>query len=370
MLTSASSQREGAGGRGVTVNQAERMEQAIEEDKESGEEEVGSAAGRENISELHNFVENPSKHEQQDRGEFSLRELTGETHEPHEREQITLSREELLEALRSSQRVAQHLSSDCSSLQRELSALRSLHSRCLSQLRSHLNNAASDCSSRSATADGEEDKDDETAWIRSASSLSPEDEIRIVRRVACARGVLAHEGDVQLGHQLGQGTGGTVYSATWRAADVAVKVKRADNSSGTFGAHREAVCMLRCRHPKCVPLHAVIAEPEELKLWLIMEAMEESVSSWLRKPSGRASLLSTRLSIAQDVAQALASLEAEDVLHRDVKPSNCFICSSTADCKLADFGLATIAGAQNDGSQGPTPETGTSLLLNILLSVQ
>ncbi len=50
------------------------------------------------------------------------------------------------------------------------------------------------------------------------------------------------------------------------------------------------------------------------------------------------------ITLARRVAEALAAIHAHGALHRDVKPSNLFLCGGrVSEVKLLDFGIALSA---------------------------
>jgi serine/threonine protein kinase len=107
---------------------------------------------------------------------------------------------------------------------------------------------------------------------------------------------------------------------------------------------REARAAARVRHPHIVDVfdfgYLVDGRP-----YFVMELCEgESLSSLLRRGPLMPSEVVT---IARQMAQALAAVHDHGVVHADVTPSNALIVSrDPIHVKLLDFGLAAIAGEQ------------------------
>ncbi|HET6438273.1 MAG TPA: serine/threonine-protein kinase [Anaeromyxobacter sp.] len=104
---------------------------------------------------------------------------------------------------------------------------------------------------------------------------------------------------------------------------------------------REEEILLKVRHPSIVR-----ARPagEKSRLYLVMEyvpgrTLAQELAACKPFDSARA------LHIARQLAEALAELEANGVVHRDVKPDNVQLMPS-GELKLLDFGIALLEAAR------------------------
>jgi eukaryotic-like serine/threonine-protein kinase len=141
---------------------------------------------------------------------------------------------------------------------------------------------------------------------------------------------------------IGSGGMGQVYRATDTRLNrtVAIKVLPhavARDAQLRVRFDREAHAIASLSHPHICTLYD-IAQHEGID-FLVMEYLEgDTLASRL----DRASLaLDTALSLAVDIADALAAAHARGIVHRDVKPANIILTSGGA--KLFDFGLAKDA---------------------------
>ena len=144
--------------------------------------------------------------------------------------------------------------------------------------------------------------------------------------------------------QLGEGGMATVYKAydTRLETDVAVKVIRAENLTiGTMDQalirfEREAKALARLTHPNIVK---VIDYGEyEGKPYLVMEFLP---SGTLKKKLGKQMPWQEALSLLLPIAHALDFAHRQNMIHRDVKPSNILI-TADGEPMLTDFGIAKI----------------------------
>lgn len=156
------------------------------------------------------------------------------------------------------------------------------------------------------------------------------------------------EGRYALGLPLGSGGMGTVYAARQIRLDreVAIKVLHPDfvrNSEAAARFLREAKLLSRIRHPNVIQL-LDYGETEDKLLYCVMELLVGSDLEQLqaRLPHGRMPWPGACDLLAQ-IADGLGAVHRKDIVHRDVKPSNCFV-SFEADnepiVKLLDFGVA------------------------------
>jgi predicted Ser/Thr protein kinase/Flp pilus assembly protein TadD len=151
-------------------------------------------------------------------------------------------------------------------------------------------------------------------------------------------------GPYQIIEQLGAGGMATVYKAYQPQLDryVAIKVlhtvlKEADP---TFRERfdREAKIVAKLEHPNIVPIYDFAYHRDDP--YLVMRYVEGQT---LKARMDSAPLSREQMTyVAVSVASALAYAHRNDVLHRDVKPSNILL-DREGKVYLADFGLARIA---------------------------
>lgn len=141
------------------------------------------------------------------------------------------------------------------------------------------------------------------------------------------------------------GSGGT--SRVWLGHDTLldrpVALKALGHAPGaaepdTERAEREAQLTATVRHPNVVVVYDVVEQ--DSRLWLVMEHVDGDTLSRLCSGGG---LPAERVAhLLAPVADALSTAHTQDVVHRDVKPSNILV--GTGDvAKLGDFGVARRA---------------------------
>lgn len=156
------------------------------------------------------------------------------------------------------------------------------------------------------------------------------------------------EPELQMIRKLGEGSFGEVYQAWCPRLNLLVAVKQsrsmacADDSTREEFAHELRV-MAHLRHPNIVALCAYTRDT--VIAHLVMEFMPGGeLWDYLGGNEGKRPFLPwpTRVSIALNIANGLAYLHRERMLHRDLKSKNVLLCpygSNLYFAKLADFGL-------------------------------
>jgi hypothetical protein len=156
-------------------------------------------------------------------------------------------------------------------------------------------------------------------------------------------------GGYRLVRRIGAGGMGTVYEA--EVADssqrVAVKVLSSRLASSPTSVERfrqEGRLASQLVHPRCV--FVVTADTDAGRPYIVMELMPgRTLKDVVDRTGGIAP--SEAIVHILDVIDGLAEAHRLGVLHRDVKPSNCFL---TADgrVKVGDFGLSKSLGGSQD----------------------
>lgn len=149
--------------------------------------------------------------------------------------------------------------------------------------------------------------------------------------------------DVLVKEELGQGTFGCVYSATWKETQVAVKkiILQGDTRAiiTSFGA--EASVMAQLRHPNIVMFLGVMIHPNFVGL--VMELCPKgSVYSVIHSEEVKVDW-SLMLRMLMDASRGMHFLHSNNspILHRDLKSANLLI-DADWRCKVSDFGLSEL----------------------------
>jgi len=148
------------------------------------------------------------------------------------------------------------------------------------------------------------------------------------------------------------GRGGT--AEVWRAEDealardVALKLVTVPTDDSAARAGEEARLLARLNHPGLVPVYDAGSD-DRGRPWVVMELVEgETLSDTLKRgplPSERAA------AVGRSIAEALAYVHGQGLLHRDVKPANILV-GRDGRVRLTDFGIARLVDAARVTSTG------------------
>jgi serine/threonine-protein kinase len=166
-------------------------------------------------------------------------------------------------------------------------------------------------------------------------------------------------GHFRIEHEIGRGGAGVVYLARDTKLDRHVAIKslplelRRDVRMRSR-LKREAKLLASLDHPNIATIHDIV-EQEESGGYLILEYIEGDTLA--ERISHRALDLREALSIAQQIAEAVAAAHEHGVTHRDLKPGNIKI-TPEDKVKVLDFGLAKAVGADATDRQSTVTEPG------------
>jgi eukaryotic-like serine/threonine-protein kinase len=186
---------------------------------------------------------------------------------------------------------------------------------------------------------------------RAATPSSTEDDITLPPDPAAPRAAPPPQslGGYKLLRPLGEGGMGTVYEAEEIATGrhVALKMIAAEHANSPESAERfrrEGRLASAIADPRCVFILA--ANEEAGRPYIVMELMPGNTLKDLIEQRGR---LPPGEAVAKilDVIDGLRAAHRLGVIHRDVKPSNCFL-EANGRVKIGDFGLSKSLQLQGD----------------------
>jgi len=148
-------------------------------------------------------------------------------------------------------------------------------------------------------------------------------------------------GGYRLLRALGSGGMGTVYEAEHEGTGrrVAIKLIRpefADSDDAVERFRREGRLASTITHPRCV--FVLAADEERGRPYIVMELMPGRNLADLVEKEGPLPVESA-VRLVLDIIEGLQEAHRCGVVHRDVKPSNCFL-DALGRVKVGDFGLA------------------------------
>ena len=149
---------------------------------------------------------------------------------------------------------------------------------------------------------------------------------------------------------LGTGSYGSVVKARLDDLPCAAKIlhqiimRSNDPGAHDFAARYEQECRLLrdLRHPCIVTFLGLVETPRTLQPILLMELMDESLTSFLERDATHPLRFYLQVNITHNTCLALAYLHAKGVIHRDMSSNNVLIDAGTR-AKVTDFGMSKIA---------------------------
>jgi eukaryotic-like serine/threonine-protein kinase len=169
---------------------------------------------------------------------------------------------------------------------------------------------------------------------------------------------LAVAGRYSIDRELGRGGMGIVYLAREVHLDRLVAIKLLPPEKATEPPLRErflreARMAAKLSHPNIIPIHSV-EETGEFVYYVMAFVDGETLAHRVRTRGPTPSAEGAR--VIREVAWALAYAHGQGIVHRDVKPENILLETSTGRVLVADFGIAAARNERNADGIAGTPE--------------
>ncbi|MHC4593460.1 MAG: protein kinase domain-containing protein [Planctomycetota bacterium] len=166
-------------------------------------------------------------------------------------------------------------------------------------------------------------------------------------------------GPFQIERELGRGAVGVVYLAHDTKLDRSVAIKSLpvevmENPKARSRFQREARVLASLNHPNIATIYDEFQETEDVAYLILEYIPGQTLAERIAK---RPLKLEDALSIALQIAEAVAVAHEHDVIHRDLKPGNIKI-TPEGKVKVLDFGLAKAVGGEEVDQQSTVTEPG------------
>jgi serine/threonine-protein kinase len=169
-------------------------------------------------------------------------------------------------------------------------------------------------------------------------------------------------GNIRLLELLGEGGMGSVHAGFDEKLqrEVAVKAIRADRLDAVTRGRllREARALSRFAHPAICAIYGFVEGTDNDYLILERVRGKSLHEAFHAGPEGIAPAL--RLSVAEQVAEALVAAHAHGIVHRDLKPANVML-TPGGTVKVLDFGIACSLTRTDAVSSPPSPSLSVGL---------
>jgi serine/threonine-protein kinase len=166
-------------------------------------------------------------------------------------------------------------------------------------------------------------------------------------------------GQFRIERELGRGAVGVVYLAHDTKLDRSVAIKSLppevkDNPKALSRFTREARVLASLNHPNIATIYEELEEAEGVNYLVLEYVPGQTLAERIAKAPLK---LEEALTIALQIAEAVAAAHEHDVIHRDLKPGNIKI-TPEGNIKVLDFGLAKAVGGETKNQQSTVTEPG------------
>ncbi len=166
-------------------------------------------------------------------------------------------------------------------------------------------------------------------------------------------------GPFRIEQELGRGAVGVVYLAHDTKLDRSVAIKSLPvevmgNPLVRKRWKREAQLLASLNHPNIAAIYEEFEEAEGVGYLVLEYVPGRTLAERITKGPLR---LEEALTIALQIAEAVAAAHEHDVIHRDLKPGNIKI-TPEGKVKVLDFGLAKVVGGEPSEKLSTTTEPG------------
>ena len=166
-------------------------------------------------------------------------------------------------------------------------------------------------------------------------------------------------GPFRIEHELGRGAAGVVYLAHDTKLDRSVAIKSLpiemiENPKALSRFTREARVLASLNHPNIATIYDELEEVNGVKYLVLEYVPGQTLAERIAKSKLK---LKEILTIAQQIAEAMATAHEHGVIHRDLKPGNIKI-TPEGKVKVLDFGLAKALRDEASDLQSTITEPG------------
>ncbi|XP_034045290.1 tyrosine-protein kinase Fes/Fps isoform X2 [Thalassophryne amazonica] len=181
--------------------------------------------------------------------------------------------------------------------------------------------------------------------VSSQKHITKKSDIVLKKAVLKDKWVLEHD-DIILGHLIGRGNFGEVYSGYLRSDNSPVAVKTCKENLAPEHKNKflmEARILKQYDHPNIVKLIGVCTQKQPI--YIIMELVQGGDFLSSLRADGYSITPKMLIRMSENIASGMAYLESKKCIHRDLAARNCLVGEQKV-VKISDFGMSR---QQEDG---------------------